>query len=85
MPRNVLDHEPANALFVPDNDPLVFYKAIAEFGKTHLHSSGSIYTEIHENLGEPVLQLFTSAGYTTELKKDMQQKDRMIKAGRKVI
>ena len=85
MHRNVLEYEPSGALFVPDNDPLVFYKAIAEFGKTNLHKDGSIYTEIHEDLGEPVLQLFQSAGYTTELKKDMQEKDRMIKARREVL
>ncbi len=81
MQPNVLQYEPATALFVPDNDPLLFYKAIAEFGKTHLNKSGSIYTEIHEDLGEQTMAVFNSAGYTTELKKDMQQKDRMIKSG----
>ena len=81
MHNNVLNYEPAAALFVPDNDPLVFYKAIAEFGKTHLNKNGSIYTEIHENLGEATMTIFQTAGYITELKKDMQQKDRMIKSG----
>ncbi len=81
MHNNVLNYEPAAALFVPDNDPLVFYKAIAEFGKTHLNKNGSIYTEIHENLGEATMNIFQSAGYMAELKKDMQQKDRMIKSG----
>lgn len=81
MQKNVLQHEPHTALFVPDNDPLVFYKAIAEFGKTHLNKAGSIYCEIHENLGEPVTKLFHSHGYTSELKKDMQQKNRMIRSG----
>ena len=81
MPPNVLNYEPATALFVPDNDPLIFYKAIAEFGKTHLNSNGIIYTEIHEDLGKETMEIFQSAGYTTELKKDMQQKDRMIKSG----
>ncbi len=81
MHSNVLNYEPATALFVPDNDPLVFYKAIAEFGKTHLNKNGSIYTEIHENLGEATMNIFQSAGYMAELKKDMQQKDRMIKSG----
>ncbi len=81
MQLNVLQYEPGTALFVPDNDPLVFYNAIAEFGKTHLNKSGNIYTEIHEDLGEQTMALFNSAGYTTELKKDMQQKDRMIKSG----
>lgn len=81
MQKNVLNYEPHTALFVPDNDPLVFYNAMAEFGKTHLNRSGSIYCEIHEDLGEPVTKLFHSHGYTSELKKDMQQKDRMIKSG----
>lgn len=81
MQPNVLLHEPATALFVPDNDPLVFYKAIAEFGKTHLNKAGSVFTEIHESLGERTLEIFKSAGYKSELKKDMQQKDRMIRSG----
>ena len=81
MQPNVLNYEPPTALFVPDNDPLVFYKAIAVFGKTHLSPKGTIYCEIHENLGSPVEEIFSSSGYTTELKKDMQQKDRMIKSG----
>lgn len=80
MQANVLQYEPATALFVQDNDPLVFYKAIAEFGKTHLNKNGSIYLEIHESLGEAILQLFGENGYITKLKKDMQGKDRMIKA-----
>ena len=80
MNANVLHYEPATALFVPDNDPLVFYKAIAEFGKTQLNKSGSIYTEIHESLGQAAVVAFQSAGYISEIKKDMQQKDRMVKA-----
>jgi release factor glutamine methyltransferase len=81
MQANVLQYEPATALFVTNNDPLVFYKAIAEFGKTHLNKSGSIYTEIHEGLGEETIHVFQLAGYKSELKKDMQQKDRMLKSG----
>jgi len=80
MKPNVLQYEPASALFVPDNDPLIFYKAIAEFGKEHLNKGGSIYCEIHEATGEEVARLFNLNGYSTELKKDMQQKDRMVKA-----
>ena len=80
MQPNVLKYEPATALFVPENDPLIFYKAIAEFGKTRLNKSGSICTEIHESLGESTMAIFQSAGFSTELKKDMQQKDRMIRA-----
>lgn len=83
MNANVLNYEPHTALFVPDNDALLFYKAIAEFGKSHLNKGGSVYTEIHENLGKQVVELLESSGYSTELKKDMQQKDRMIKSGLK--
>lgn len=77
---NVLEHEPANALFVPDNDPLVFYAAIAEFAKTHLRENGTVFTEIHEDLGPQTEQVFENSGYKTELRKDLQQKYRMIRA-----
>lgn len=81
MQPNVLNYEPHRALFVPENDALVFYRAIAEFGKDHLSKKGTIYLEIHEDLGEATSELFKAAGYKTELKKDMQQKDRLLKAG----
>src|SRR5262249_29606038 len=58
MNPNVLNYEPATALFVPDNDPLIFYKAIADFGKEHLSADGNIYVEIHESLGDAATQLF---------------------------
>jgi release factor glutamine methyltransferase len=81
MQANVLQYEPAYALFVPDNDALIFYKAIAVFGKTYLKKEGNIFMEIHESLGKDVSELFKTEGYTVEVKKDMQQKDRMIKSG----
>lgn len=80
MQQNVLAHEPASALFVPDNDALLFYKAIAGFGKQSLNKTGVIYTEINESMGEATMAMFESNGYKVELKKDMQGKDRMIKA-----
>src|SRR5574338_1138639 len=80
MQPNVLQYEPATALFVPDNDALVFYKAIADFGKKKLNPKGAIYVEIHEDLGTAALELFRSKNYEATLKKDMQEKDRMIKA-----
>ena len=80
MRPNVLQYEPHIALFVPDNDPLIFYKAIAEFGKENLNPGGAIYMEIHEELGPSTVMLFQSHGYKTELKKDMQGKERMLKA-----
>lgn len=80
MDKNVLLYEPATALFVKDNDPLIFYKAIAAFGKSHLVKSGSIYTEIHESLGKDTVQVFETAGYKPELKKDMHGKERMLRS-----
>jgi release factor glutamine methyltransferase len=80
MQRNVLEYEPSMALFVPNDDALLFYKAIAEFGKSHLQREGNIYLEIHEDLGEAVQQYFQQTGYIAEIKKDMQEKDRMVRA-----
>lgn len=80
MHRNVVAHEPHQALFVPDEDPLIFYSALAEFGKERLYSGGAIYAEIHERLGSAVSKMFEEKGYAVELKKDMQGKERMVKA-----
>lgn len=80
MQPNVLNYEPHTALFVPDHDPLLFYHAITEFGKTHLNTGGSIFLEIHESQGEAVRTLLTAGAYQVEIKKDMQGKNRMVKA-----
>jgi release factor glutamine methyltransferase len=83
MNSNVVDHEPHTALFVPDEDPLVFYKALAEFGKKRLYENGSVYMEVHEEIGNDVVNLFKENGYNNvQLKKDMQGKERMVKASR---
>lgn len=80
MQPNVLDFEPHTALFVPNDDALLFYKAIASFSKKRLYENGAIYLEIHEDLGAAVVALFRNEGYQRiELKKDMQGKDRMVK------
>ena len=80
MHANVLDHEPHTALFVPDNDALVFYKALATFVKKRLHAGGTIYAEIHENLGTEVKKLFEKEGYAdVAIKNDMQGKQRMVR------
>lgn len=77
---NVVEFEPALALFVPDEDPLVFYRAIADFGKHRLHKNGMIYMEIHEDLSREVCQLFEQNEYKEiELRKDMQGKERMVR------
>ena len=80
MHINVIDFEPHEALFVPDNDPHVFYSALAAFGKHRLHKNGSIYAEIHEGFGNEVTDVFNREGYNVELRKDMQGKERMVKA-----
>lgn len=82
MHPNVLLHEPHLALFVANNDPLVFYREIALWAKGHLAAGGKLYFEIHEALGADVLQLLQSEGYTAQLRRDAQGKDRMIKAER---
>lgn len=82
MEKNVTDFEPHTALFVPDEDPLVFYRAIAEFGQTHLTAEGRMYMELNEALGSACTGLFREHGYETELRKDLQGKERMLKAWR---
>lgn len=77
---NVRDHEPPTALFVPDNDPLLFYKLIAQFGKTHLKANGSIYCELHVDYAEQTKEMFVSYGYNSEIRKDMHGNWRMLKA-----
>lgn len=83
MHRNVLDFEPELALFVPDTDPLLFYRVIAQKGIALLKPSGKIYFEIHEDYGQEVIALLTKLGYTEiRLIKDLNEKDRMIAAVR---
>lgn len=80
MNANVLEHEPHLALFVPDTDALVFYRAIASFAQEHLVAGGSIYTEINEEFAEPVSHLFQEVCTQVMVKKDIYEKDRMVKA-----
>jgi release factor glutamine methyltransferase len=77
--ENVLNHEPHLALFVPDNDALVFYRVIAELGKQKLKSGGKIFVEINEQFGIDTCMLFQQNGYKNVLlKKDLQGKDRFV-------
>lgn len=75
----VLDHEPHQALFVSNENPLLFYKAIADFALTNLNENGYLFFEINEYLGEETINMLNDKGlkYIT-LRKDMQGKDRMI-------
>ena len=81
MHERVNEFEPRLALFVPDEDALIFYKKLADFSLTHLNSEGSLFVEINEALGDAVVKLFQSAGFANiEMRKDMQGKDRMVMA-----
>ena len=81
MHTNVLKHEPHTALFVLDKEALVFYNAITDFAQNHLNENGKLFFEIHENKGEELLQMLQEKGFSKlELRKDMQGKDRMVKA-----
>ncbi len=80
LEKNVRDFEPELALFVTDNDPLIFYRKIAEFAKTHLKEDGSVYCEIHKAHAQETLQLFQQHFSNVELRKDMNENERMVKA-----
>ncbi|MDE3213904.1 MAG: peptide chain release factor N(5)-glutamine methyltransferase [Bacteroidota bacterium] len=80
MEAHVVDFEPGNALFVPDENPLIFYEKIAGFGKTHLRGRGSVLVEMHEDYGETVSRIFREMDYEVTMKKDVYGKDRMIRA-----
>ncbi|MEN9323857.1 MAG: hypothetical protein RL699_1637 [Bacteroidota bacterium] len=80
---NVLEHEPHLALFVADEDPLLFYRKIGELAFESLTPNGRLFVEINQYLGEATLQLFRQIGFTNvELKKDIYGNDRMIRASR---
>jgi release factor glutamine methyltransferase len=80
MHVNVLEHEPHSALFVPDNDPLLFYRAILEATKILLVPGGKIYFEINEALGNEIASLTESYGYgRVSVLKDLNGKERFVK------
>ncbi|SHM08778.1 peptide chain release factor N(5)-glutamine methyltransferase [Mucilaginibacter sp. OK098] len=81
MHTNVTDFEPHTALFVPENDPLIFYNAIAKFATTHLTENGLLFFEINESYGKETVKLLADKGFKNiELRKDMSGRDRMIRA-----
>ena len=76
---NVLDNEPHLALFVPDNDPLIFYKKIAELAAANLNPNGQLFFEINQYLGKETQELLEYIGLKNiELRKDIYGNDRMI-------
>ena len=81
MEAHVLDYEPASALFVPDTDPLLFYRALARLGQ-QLHAA-AVLVEINQAYGQETVRMFQLSGYSNvELRRDIYGKDRMIKAVR---
>lgn len=83
MPLNVLRFEPNEALFVPDDDPLVFYRAISEFASHFLCEGGWLYFEINEQLGNEIMLLLKHRGFSNvEIKKDINDKERMIRCSK---
>jgi release factor glutamine methyltransferase len=79
MRENVTRYEPDLALFVPDDDPLLFYRRIADLGLSGLKRGGKLYFEIHENFGEEVKAYLQDAGYSeVKVHQDMQGKDRIV-------
>lgn len=81
MRPNVLEYEPHSALFVSDEDPLLFYRKIAMFGLKNLKKPGAIYFEINERYGNNVVDLLNLLNYSkVELRQDINRKDRMVRA-----
>ncbi len=79
MQPNVLDYEPDTALFVPDDDPLKFYRAISNFAVGHLNNGGKLYFEINEKFGAETAQLMRSCGFQeVEVVQDLFGKDRFV-------
>lgn len=79
MLATVLDYEPHQALFVTNHDPLQFYKAILQFSRTHLSSSGQLFFELGSEYATEVMHYLVSNGYQYELRKDMYNQDRMLR------
>lgn len=80
MHKNVLDYEPNLALFVPDSEPLLFYREIAQKGLLALKKGGKIYFEIHEEYGKGVVELVQKLGYMqVQCIQDLNGKDRIVK------
>lgn len=81
MHQNVLDFEPEIALFVPDNNPLLFYKAIAEYALNNLNDKGWLFFELHERFALETKSMLEEHGFNhVEIKCDLQGKQRMLKA-----
>jgi release factor glutamine methyltransferase len=79
LEKNVTDWEPHLALFVPDNDPLMFYRKIASFAKQHLTPGGALYFECHQQFANAVVAMLEKQGFTAAMKQDLFGNERMVK------
>ncbi len=83
MHSNVLDHEPEAALFVPDHDPLLFYRTISQLSEGHLKPGGWLYFEINEKYGHETASLMKENHFVEiEIRQDLNRKDRMVRGCR---
>ena len=84
MAVNVLEHEPHTALFVPDDDPLLFYRAIAQYGQSALKDGGWLYFEINPFYANALMEMLDMMSYhDIEIKADQFGKQRMMRAQKK--
>ena len=81
MADNVVQHEPHTALFVPDRDPLLFYRALARLATARLHLGGTLMVETHTDLAQATAELFAQHGLQAiEIRNDADDRPRMVKA-----
>ena len=83
MHHNVLEYEPSTALFVPDSNPLLFYKRIADIGMELLSEEGMMVLEINEKFGLEMVEMLGEKGFECSVEKDFRGKERMIVARRR--
>jgi len=82
LDKNVKNFEPSLALFVPDEDPIVYYKLIADFAIQKMKPEGALFLEIHHDYADKIMKWYNGKGFALELKKDLSGNNRMIKAWR---
>jgi release factor glutamine methyltransferase len=82
LEKHVKDFEPALALFVPDDDPILFYKLIGHLALQKLKPEGTVFLEIHHDYARQIMDWYEKNGFSLELRKDFSGNNRMIKARR---
>jgi len=82
MDKHVKDFEPGVALFVPDEDPILFYKIIGTFAREKLKSGGAVFLELHHDYAKDIMKWYEKNDFVLELRQDLAGNNRMIKAQR---